>query len=119
MQLSTYAERASYDPNGNIVSYIRHGDAARVQMDSLTYSYKAGKNQLDNVVDNAADAAPGQYSNYNDLKSGQQAGNYQYDAIGNLAKDVQDSINTIIWTVYGKIDSIYKGNGTGSNTTMM
>ena len=113
IQLSTYAERAGYDPNGNITSYIRHGDAARVQMDSLTYSYKAGKNQLDNVVDNAADAAPGQYSNYNDLKSGQQPGNYQYDAIGNLTKDVQAGDSAILWTVYGKIDSIYKADGTG------
>ena len=113
IQLSTYAERAGYDPNGNITSYIRHGDAARVQMDSLTYSYKAGKNQLDNVVDNAADAAPGQYSNYNDLKQGQQAGNYQYDAIGNLTSDAQAGISNIIWTVYGKIDSIYKTDGTG------
>ena len=113
IQLSTYAERAGYDPNGNITSYIRHGDAARVQMDSLTYSYKAGKNQLDNVVDNAADAAPGQYSNYNDLKQGQQAGNYQYDAIGNLTSDAQAGISTIAWTVYGKIDSISKTDGTG------
>jgi len=82
-------------------------------MDSLTYSYKAGKNQLDNVVDNAADVASNLYSNYNDLKQGQQAGNYQYDAIGNLTSDAQAGINTIIWTVYGKIDSIYKTDGTG------
>ena len=113
IQLSTYAERAGYDPNGNITSYIRHGDAARVQMDSLTYSYKAGKNQLDNVVDNAADVASNLYSNYNDLKSGQQPGNYQYDAIGNLTSDAQAGISNIIWTVYGKIDSIYKADGTG------
>ena len=82
-------------------------------MDSLTYSYKAGKKQLDNMVDNAADVASNLYSNYNDLKQGQQAGNYQYDAIGNLTSDAQAGINTIIWTVYGKIDSIYKTDGTG------
>ena len=34
--------------------------------------------------------------------------NYQYDAIGNLTKDVKEGITNISWTVYGKIASITK-----------
>ena len=48
---------------------------------------------------------------YNDIKSGQAANNYSYDAIGNLIADQQEGISTIKWNVYGKIASINKSTG--------
>ena len=115
---ANYKERVTYDANGNIKTYLRNGDAARQYMDDMVYSYKAGNNQLDRVVDAAPDAA-GNYSLYNDLKrtqpngsQGQATGNYTYDAIGNLKTDISEGITNIIWSVYGKILSVTKASGT-------
>lgn len=41
----------------------------------------------------------------------QSAGNYGYDEIGNLKKDVSENIDTVRWTVYGKINRIVKSSG--------
>ncbi len=112
VSLSAYQERVSYDPNGNILKYNRHGDAARISMDSLTYTYKPKTNQLDEVADAASDASPTDYPKYNDIKQGQSAGNYQYDAIGNLISDASESITNITWNVYGKIASLTKSGQT-------
>ncbi|MGN6266192.1 MAG: RHS repeat-associated core domain-containing protein [Ginsengibacter sp.] len=107
-----YKERVTYDPNGNIRTYLRNGDAARVSMDDLNYTYKTNTNQLDKVVDAATDAAAGDYDKYNDIKRGQADSNYRYDAIGNLVKDSAGGISNIIWNVYGKISSIKKTDST-------
>ena len=40
-----YRERISYDPNGNIKTYNRSGNAARLSMDDMTYTYKTPNNQ--------------------------------------------------------------------------
>lgn len=108
VSISDYAERISYDPNGNILSYQRNGDAARTSMDNLSYFYKANTNQLHKVSDAAPDVAPADYSKYNDLKQGQLDNNYQYDAIGNLVSDASEGITNINWNVYGKIMNITK-----------
>ncbi|SFQ31208.1 RHS repeat domain-containing protein [Parafilimonas terrae] len=42
----------------------------------------------------------------------QSANNYSYDAIGNLTADVKEGISSIEWTVYGKIKTINKTDGT-------
>jgi RHS repeat-associated protein len=42
----------------------------------------------------------------------QDAGNYQYDNIGNLIADVKADIQKITWTVDGKLSSISKTDGT-------
>ena len=116
-----YKERVTYDPNGNIKNYLRNGDAARPAMDDMAYSYKTGTNQLDKVVDAAADASDPDYPNYNDIKRkqpdgslGQANANYQYDEIGNLISDVSEGITNISWSVYGKIQSIAKSNSSNS-----
>ncbi len=108
---SAYKETISYDPNGNIKHYLRNGDAARLPMDNMIYTYKPGTNQLDKVVDGAADVTTN-YDKYNDIKQGQTNGNYQYDAIGNLTSDISEGISNIEWSVYGKITKIEKTNGT-------
>lgn len=106
-----YRERISYDGNGNILTYLRNGDAARLSMDEMTYTYKSNTNRLDKVVDVAADELTN-YAKYNDIKQGQTNGNYQYDEIGNLISDVSEGITNIEWNVYGKIKSITKTTGT-------
>ncbi len=108
ISVSDYRERVSYDPNGNILTYDRHGNAARLSMDSLKYFYTANTNRLHKVTDDATDASPGDYSKYNDIKQGQADDNYQYDEIGNLVKDNAEGITNITWNVYGKIATITK-----------
>jgi len=134
VSINDYKENVSYDPNGNIKTYTRNGDANRLNMDDLKYYYyyydasnvkqqydpttaipagaKTLTNQLAQVTDAAADASSGNYANYNDIKQGQSTGNYTFDAIGNLKSDVSEGISNITWTVYGKIKSITKATGT-------
>lgn len=108
ISVNDYRERISYDPNGNILTYDRHGDAARLAMDSLKYFYTTNTNRLHKVTDAATDAAPVDYNKYNDIKQGQADDNYQYDDIGNLVADNAESITNVTWNVYGKIASITK-----------
>jgi RHS repeat-associated protein len=108
-----YKERISYDPNGNIMTYLRNGNDARLTMDKLSYTYTAGTNQLDRVEEDpsATDAASSEYDKYRDIKQGQTTGNYQYDAIGNLIADASEHITNIEWTAYGKIAKVTKVEG--------
>jgi RHS repeat-associated protein len=106
-----YKENISYDANGNILTYLRNGAAALpggLNMDNLAYHYgdPLNNNRLDYVDDDAA---------YDDHYSAdidkQQPINYVYDNIGNLVKDRQGNVDAIKWTVYGKIHSIAKTDG--------
>ncbi|MBO9204509.1 MULTISPECIES: RHS repeat domain-containing protein [Niastella] len=104
-----FQERVSYDGNGNIVTYSRNGNTAggkQAEMDKLTYHYKPFTNQLDYVHDTVP------AGNYDVDIDAQTAGNFEYDSIGNLVKNVADSIKSINWTVYGKISQIKKDDGT-------
>jgi hypothetical protein len=103
-----YNEKVSYDPNGNIVSYIRNGfstGGSPLGMDSLTYSYQPGHNRLDHVND-AVSAA-----NYSVDIDNEDTLNYRYDQIGNLTKDTAGGLDSIYWSVYGKIREIDKYDG--------
>ena len=116
-----YEETFNYDPNGNILSVDRKGDAG-TNMDAFAYYYKKSgggtyqwdyttaqptdaTNQLDHVDDNPAYSA-----NYGDDVDDQSAGNYTYDEIGNLIDDNQEEIDNIEWTIYGKIRTITRDN---------
>ncbi|OQP58027.1 hypothetical protein A4R26_23295 [Niastella populi] len=103
-----FQERISYDANGNILGYKRNGNntfaGKPLGMDSLNYSYVMGTNRLDHVSDNVP------AGNYTEDIDNQTAGNYDYDAIGNLVKDNAEGITSISWTVYGKIRQIVKGD---------
>jgi len=88
----------------------------RLSMDAMKYSYKPNTNQLDKVEDSAIDASTVDYDKYKDIKQGQQDGNYQYDAIGNLIADVSEGITNINWNVYGKIQEINKNGNLISYT---
>ena len=95
---TSYKERVAYDPNGNILKYLRNGDAGNT-MDSLNYKYYASTNQLSQVTDNVL------ASKYSTDIDNQPANNYSYDAIGNLVNNASDT-SKIFWTVYGKVDSV-------------
>jgi RHS repeat-associated protein len=109
-KLSDYRERISYDANGNILKYFRNGTvqgSRPLGMDSLTYKYYAGTNKLRQV----RDSVPG--GNYTeDIDNQSDTSNYVYDEIGNLIQDKAEGIDSIRWTVYGKIRDIYKQSGT-------
>ncbi|SHN16273.1 RHS repeat domain-containing protein [Chitinophaga sp. CF418] len=108
--IQDFKEGVTYDEDGNILTYTRNGNntfaSKPLGMDNLTYNYKAGKNQLDFIGDTVSAA------NYDIDLDGQTAGNYAYDSTGNLIKDIAAGISGITWTVYGKIASITKTDGT-------
>jgi RHS repeat-associated protein len=110
--MQDYKERVSYDANGNILRYLRNGYGSKLLMDSLTYKYnRDSEGRLTNNMLSYVKDSVGAAEYAEDLDS-QGSGNYTYDAIGNLVKDVQAGIDSIEWTVYGKISNIVKGNGT-------
>lgn len=104
-----YKERITYDANGNILKYFRNGSVtATLLMDSLSYKYKPGTNQLDYVKDSVPSGSYNS-SNYEDIDS-QVPGNFAYDSIGNLIKDSSENVSNITWNVYGKINSVAYSN---------
>jgi hypothetical protein len=111
---NAFKEDISYDGNGNIQKYVRYGSRAngkQLQMNSLRYLYLRdgsgylSSNRLTQVLDSIAGDP------YTEDISSQQANNYIYDNIGNLITNVRDSLTNIKWTVYGKISSITKMDG--------
>ncbi|MBS1567772.1 MAG: hypothetical protein JST39_25535, partial [Bacteroidetes bacterium] len=84
-KLPDFAERVSYDPNGNILSYMRNGNntfsGSPIAMDKLRYSYISGTNRLDYITDSVPSG------NYTVDIDSQDAGNYRYDPTGNLIFD--------------------------------
>ena len=108
-----YAETFSYDLNGNIMSLTRNGNLSGAQqvMDQFTYTYI--RNTAGNVVTNKLgfvdDAAAS--ANYTDDLDDQAAGNYTYDAVGNLVGDVKEEIQVINWNQRGKIKEVKRSTG--------
>lgn len=105
-------ETFSYDGNGNILTALRTSTGP-LAMDDLSYGYNrdAGGRLLNNKLRHVKDAV-GLYEHPDDLDNQDDDDNYRYDAIGNLVHDTQEGIDNIDWTVYGKIRSISKTDGT-------
>ena len=80
----------TYDKNGNLLTLNRNADISTApnahEIDRLTYHYQNGSNMLDHVDD--IGAADGQFEDISD----QAAGNYTYDALGQLIIDKQGKI---------------------------
>jgi len=112
--IQAYKESVAYDANGNILKYLRRGSGtsgAPLQMDSLTYQYNRDNNG--NLVNNKLNYIKDSVSSANyavDLDN-QSTGNYRYDKIGNLISDASEGLDTIRWTVYGKINRIKRNSG--------
>ena len=113
-----YHEDFTYDFNGNIEHATRYDNASLI-LDNITYNYSPnatspiGTYRPNNklmYVDELAGITP----ITSDIED-QAAGNYSYDAIGNLTKDVSEKIDTINWTVYGKIKSLIRNNTTSKS----
>jgi len=101
--INDYKESVSYDPNGNIQTYLRNGTIAggsQLAMDQLGYTYQLNTNRLDHITD----AVPS--ANYSTDIDNQSAQNYGYDQIGNLIVDNQSQVANVQWTLYGKISQI-------------
>jgi RHS repeat-associated protein len=71
-------------------------------MDSLNYHYNKGTNQLNWIHDTVPK------TNYPEDIDNETPNNYLYNSIGQLAKDDSGKIDTIIWTIYGKVKKIVK-----------
>ena len=113
--ITGYAESIAYDANGNILKYLRRGPNASgipLDMDSLEYKYNRDENDdlVNNRLNHVRDTVGS--GNYAVDIDDQSSNNYTYDRIGNLISDVAEGIDTIHWTVYGKIKKIVKANGT-------
>jgi len=109
--ITAYRESITYDANGNILKYLRKGHATTPHMDSLTYKYPrdGSGNLVNNKLNQVKDSIPG--ANYTVDIDNQDPDNYAYDYNGNLVYDRSEDIDTIRWTVYGKINRIVKKEG--------
>jgi RHS repeat-associated protein len=105
-----YKERVSYDPNGNILTYLRNATTAGgnpLTMDNMTYGYNlSGGKLVNNRLRHVKDAVSS--GNYSEGIDNQGDDNYTYDQIGNLTADAAEGISSITWNVYGKIAGITK-----------
>jgi RHS repeat-associated protein len=104
-----FQEDATYDPNGNILTYYRRGNSGTpaVVMDDLTYNYGSDNNRLLHIDDAQTNTAA-----YTGDLEDQSTGNYTYDAIGNLTFDALDGIlMNIYWTNNQKIKRMNKTFG--------
>ena len=96
--------------NGNIKTVLRNGHlTANPLMDSLTYFYTGGTNRLDHIRDRNVGSTThsNNYAPAVDIKD-QAAGNYTYDAIGNLKSSEWMGDDNISWNVYGKVVEVEK-----------
>ena len=66
------------------------------------------------MVDNVPVA---RYGSYRDLDNQDSARNYTYDSIGNITRDLSESITSIKWSVYGKILEINRTSTANNNVT--
>jgi len=113
-----YHNKFNIDANGNI-QWQQRADSTGSIFDKLSYRYKLdptgrlAQNRLYHVNDSAANnLAPDDIkdegvftANASTINS---ANNYEYDEIGNLKHDSQEQIDSITWTVYGKIKKIIR-----------
>ncbi len=95
-----YKTNLQYDANGNILRLKRNATATNLDMDQMGYHYITGTNKLDYVEDTIIN------SNWMMDIENQDPGNYDYDAVGNLTADFSEDIESIDWTVYGKVKEV-------------
>lgn len=113
-QNNFYDESFTYDPNGNIKSLIRNApiNNVKVEIDKLSYSYYSKNDQygrLSNRLRQVTDAAT-PTAIPEDMENQTENYNYEYDANGNLKKDVSEGISGISWTVSGKISEVKRSD---------
>lgn len=97
--INDYKESLTYDPNGNIKTYLRNGTGSSLSLNNYNYTYIPNTNQLASI--------------YNSVNS--QTKTYSYDAIGNTTIDGMQVTTNGVWNVYGKLQSLT--NKDGQNVT--
>lgn len=112
--VGNYDLSISYDLNGNITSLQRNGRGALTNsavndwektyasfsLDDLSYDYSSAGNQLQSVDDAATTNQTAAYTQFLD---GTNSGNdYDYDANGNMIKDLNKGIVTIEYNHFNK-----------------
>lgn len=101
--ITDFKSRYTYDDDGNLQSLVRYGNktgSGAMLMDSLIYQYTSGS--TDNKLRNIFDYAPNHYSNDIPNYTGPPVSRYQYDAIGNVTKDLVSGSDTVSWNLYNK-----------------
>jgi RHS repeat-associated protein len=115
---SAFQESYTFDKNGNLRTMKRNGSGRNalnntipLAMDNFTYYYQtAGASVNDPTIFNrlkgVTETVPA--ANYTgDIDPGQNSNaNYSYNSNGQLISDVQENIQTIEWTVTGKVKKI-------------
>jgi len=121
-----YHNWLTYDANGNILSQKRADQKGNV-FDSLTYHYnKVGNRTLQNRLYHVNDAILGSIDGITDDIRDEgvfdtvegvmnQNNNYEYNSLGQLAKDKVNEIDTVIWTLHNKVKSIVRTSGSSYN----
>src|SRR5690554_259826 len=114
---SEYYNAFTYDAMGNILTQERHNRAGE-KFDDLEYHYQKDANgnllrnrlysvsddpNLASVMEDDIEDMGAFISAVNQINTDN---NYSYDAEGRLVKDKQEEIDTIIWTVSGKVKEI-------------
>jgi RHS repeat-associated protein len=104
----------TYDKNSNILTKDMRGPgytsgmgSTPMTIDQLSYSYTAGSNRLSSVTDDVT-------TNYQDgdFQDGNISGSdYAYDADGNLSKDLNKGISSVVYTYFDKPQTITFSNG--------
>lgn len=122
-----YMNLFTYDGNGNILTQFRNGSIDKgLNMDQLIYQYDyvngdpaqgLSSNKLLHVND--AVTPTNEYDDIDDQGTYNHADpstwNYRYDEIGNMIHDKQSGIESIEWTLYGKIKRINRIPGFKKN----
>jgi RHS repeat-associated protein len=102
-----YSEKLDYDLNGNILNLQRMWNNTLI--DDLNYSYLAGTNKLDTLIDQVTGTFNDQAGNdINDIKDTHV---YSYDAIGQLTSDKPEEIASIGWNISNKVVNISRTSG--------
>jgi RHS repeat-associated protein len=120
--VNTYNEALTYDKNGNITSLFRTGGyenpLGALTIDNLNYQYDPNsKNQLKKVVD-LSNSQQGFKDDSNGTLAGDTSDDYLYDSNGNMTKDENKNITSIVYNHLNLPTKIIFGTGsTSSNIT--
>ncbi|MBO9596146.1 MAG: hypothetical protein J7599_24910, partial [Niabella sp.] len=90
---------SAYDYNGNIKAMSQRGvyNGAAIDIDKLVYSYMSGSNKLAKVAEAGVDTRTYQLGDFNDGANSDD--DYAYDVNGNLTRDQNKNISSIVYNI--------------------
>lgn len=117
---SNYKSEYSFDANGNIKTmkrWVAYNNASSLLMDDFAYKYLTNSNvEYDPTILTPANAtnrlgfvddlAGVSLVGDADIDNTMNSGNYEYDLIGQLTKDIDEGISSIEWTVTNKVKKV-------------